>query len=185
MWPDETDALGIVASFTRNFEICGVQLKSYGSGSDNKALRFVSVIDQNLLNKAQEYGYVLGFTNDDTVDNKFINKNAYALVRNGAAGITVDCTGTDNTVCGDYGLHDSATGYKYITAVVKNIQDAGDIGENTKIIARPYIVLKSECVGLNNAPSVIYGQYMDAETGEAYCACSGSYTQIAALAAAQ
>ena len=179
--PDQ-DPWGEAMDFTQNFQICGTQIKNYGN-SENKALRFISVIDKKILYKAQEYGYVLGYTTQST-DNKFINQNAYELVINGSVGITVDCTGTDNEVFGDYGKHDTDKNYKYITVAVNNIQDADGIGEDTVIIARPYVVLKPG-FRVDGAPSVIYGQYMDAETGEAYCACSGSYTQIAALAAAQ
>lgn len=95
------------------------------------------------------------------------------LTRNGAYGVTLDCTDTDNDYFGDYGKHDTNKNYKYITAAVNNIQDGGEIGENSTIIARPYVVL--------NDDSVAYGQYIDVNTGEAYCACSGSYSYISSL----
>ena len=171
--PDKADPWGEAMGFTTNFEICGVQVKQ-SKDANNKALRFISVIDKNILSKAKEYGYVISYTNhSDTLSSQFINSNAYTLTRNGAYGVTLDCTGTDNDYFGDYGKHDTNKNYKYITAAVNNIQDGGEIGENTTIIARPYVVL--------NDDSVVYGQYMDVNTGETYCACSGSYSYISSL----
>ena len=81
-------------------------------------------------------------------------------------------------------MYSTDTDYKYITASVNNIQNAGEIGENTTIIARPYVVLKDE-YHADGSPQVIYGQYVDFSSGEDYCACSGSYRYIKSLAAAQ
>lgn len=182
MWPDENDPWGTQTDFSHNFEICGTQVKQY-SDANNKALRFISVIDSSIIDKAQEYGYIIGYTNQN-LDTKTINRNAFTLVRNGSYGMTVDCTGTDNTVYDEYGDPNENTNYKYVTAVVKNIQDAQNIDENTTIVARPYVLLKPEYRPANG-PSVIYGQYVDASTGEAYCACSGSYNHISSLTNAQ
>ena len=197
MRPNENDTVGQQADFTSNFEICGVQLKKDADNAENRALRFVSVIDKKILSKAQSYGYVIGYTkriNDtDGDERRFVNKSAYSLtvnldeqkaVTSANYGIAVDCTGTDNTVSGEYGMYSTDTDYKYITASVNNIQNAGEIGENTTIIARPYVVLKDE-YHADGSPQVIYGQYVDFSSGEDYCACSGSYRYIKSLAAAQ
>ncbi len=185
MRPDAADEWGDRTDFTENFEICGVQIKHDESNPSNNALRFVSVIDKNILDKAESYGYVIGYTNRSNLDNKTINRYAYSLVKdNDNYGITIDCTGTSNDQFGDYGLSGTTTNYKYITAAVNNIQDGGDVGVNTVIIARPYVVLKPE-YRASGGPSVIYGQYVDVSTGENYCSCSGSYTDVLALANAQ
>lgn len=179
MRPDDTDAWKDETDFTTNFEVIGVQLKKDEENLTNKALRFVSVIDKNILDKAEEYGYIIGYTDTQGLDSKLINRSAYGLVYNGNFGVKFDCTGTSNDVFGDYGKYATTTNYKYITAAVNNIQDV-DGGVNTTIIARPYVVLKDEYVGQtgSNNPKVIYGQYVDFTTGENFCACSSTYQNI-------
>ncbi len=179
MRPDADDEWGAETDFTGNFEICGVQIKHFDGDKENKALRFVSVIDRNILDKAESYGYVIGYSDNNT-DRKTINRNAFTLVKDGESGLTIDCTGTDNNTFGDYGKHNTNKNYKYITAAVNNIQDAEDIGVDTTIIARPYVELKDEYKPADG-PAVIYGQYTDASTGEAYPSCSCSYNYIARL----
>lgn len=177
MRPDENDDWKDETDFTTNFEICGVQIKKFSEGNENKALRFVSVIDKNILDKAESYGYVIG--KSDSSDYQTLNRFAYSLVKgNDARGVTMECTGSDNTVFGDYGKHDTTTNYKYITAAVEDIPD-GDV--NTTIIARPYVELKPEYVA-DGAPSVIYGQYVDFSTGDNYCSISTSYNHIYEMA---
>jgi hypothetical protein len=177
MRPDEGDAWKDETDFTSNFEICGVQIKKFSEGNENKALRFVSVIDKNILDKAKSYGYVIG--KSDSADYQTLNRFAYSLVKgNDARGVTMECTGSDNTVFGDYGKHDTTTNYKYITAAVEDIPD-NDV--DTTIIARPYVELKPEYVA-NDAPSVIYGQYVDFSTGDNYCSISTSYNHIYEMA---
>ncbi|MCR5653583.1 MAG: hypothetical protein K6F88_07250, partial [Ruminococcus sp.] len=189
MRPDADDPFKDTTDFTSNFEICGVQIKTDENNPENKALRFISVIDKHILSKAASYGYVIGYTNQ-SLDNKTINKFSYTLVKDGASGKTIDCTGSGNSTFGDYGSQDTDTNYKYITASVNNIPDSGGtINVNTKIIARPYVVLKDEYIArdpsdstIKVGPSVIYGQYIDISTGEASCACSGSYSYVSSLA---
>lgn len=182
MSSDEADLWADEADFTQNFEICGVQIKNVKRENGEKALRFVSVIDKNILDKAEEYGYVIA-RDEQGLDRETRNRSAYALIKDGQLGKTVDCTGSDNDYFGDYGKFDTNTSYKYVTAVVNNIGEAAEneVGVNTPVIARPYVVLKEEYRPANG-PSVIYGQYMDAATGEAFCACSGSFNYIEQLA---
>lgn len=190
MRPDENDPYAADTDFTSNFEICGVQRKETTDGS--KALRFISVVDKNILAKAKSYGWVIGYTTrnyTESTDNpnnpsetkpdyKPINRNAYILTKGGANVVTVDCTGSGNTTFGNYGSMGTDTNYKYITAAVNNIP-AADLDKT--IIARPYIELDSKWVG-TGAPSVIYGQYIDVSSGENFCACSGSWNYINSLA---
>ncbi len=190
MRPNSDDPMGLETDFTGNFEICGVQKKIVTGEEDNKAMRFVSVIDKDILAKAESYGYVIGKTNtpvekvDGKNDYKPINRLSYALVKDGANTLTVNCTNTDNTIAGKYGKCTTGiddTDYKYITVAIHNIQEAG---EDTTIVARPYVVLKDDFVR-TGAPKVIYGQYVDFSTGENYCSCSTSYSNLENLASAQ
>lgn len=181
MRPDAEDKWGDETDFTTNFEICGVQIRNDKDNPSNNALRFVSVIDQDLLSKAKSYGYVLGYTNQN-LDTKTINRYAYTLTTDGANSFVADCTETDNQLFGDYGKHDTVKNYKYVTVSVNNIQEVG--GQDTVIIARPYVELKDE-YKTDKSPSVIYGQYVDFTTGENFCACSGSYNKVLALANSQ
>lgn len=176
-WKDETD-------FTENFEICGVQMKKITEEEDNKALRFVSVIDKNILDKAKSYGYVIGYTKRNNLSREAINRFAFSLVKGGGAGLTVDCTGSSNDSFGAYGKAETNTNYKYVTAAVHHLEQLDENGQNdldTVIIARPYVELKSDYVA-TGGPSVIYGQYVDFNTGENFCACSGSYNDVLKLA---
>lgn len=192
MRPDSLDPYGEMTDFTENFEICGAQVKRDEENSENKALRFISVVDKKILNKAESYGWVIGYTNysftdsDGNPDLKPINRNAYTLVKGGNEKQmkTIDCTGTANTTFKEYGdPRENGKSYVYITAAVNSIQNATTLSGtplDTTIIARPYIELKPEYVGAG-APSVIYGQYVDVSTGEEFCACSGSYNYIRSL----
>lgn len=177
MRPDEEDQWKDETDFTENFEICGVQLKEYEEDTENKALRFVSVIDKKILEKAESYGYVIGKTNS-AESSEFINRNAFSLIKDSENAVTLDCTNTDNQVFGDYGKRDTTTNYKYITAAVNHIEDG--LGLDTTIIARPYVVLKDEFKA-ENGPKIIYGQYVNFSTGENYCACSTTYNNILAM----
>lgn len=191
MRPDATDEWGDKTDFTTNFEICGVQVKDVKGDEGDKALRFISVIDRDILERAESYGYVIGLIDKVNLGalgskdgglnadvTKTINRNAYSLVKDGTYGVTVDCTNSDNTYFGEYGKANSDKNYKYVTAAIHNIQASGDL--DTVIVARPYVVLKDEYRS-TNAPEVIYGQYIDFSTGEAFCACSGSFNYINGL----
>ncbi len=98
------------------------------NGSD---MRFVAVLDKDLLDDADDYGFVLAKvgTNKTCANTNFDNLK----VNMGNGEKTISAKGTYNTVCGtEYGDPASATPYKYITCAVNSVDDS------SKIVARFY-----------------------------------------------
>lgn len=104
-------------------QLLGVQVKSESFNS----VRFISVAASEVLNSAEDYGFVFNVVakNESTADiknnpEKYINGNT----------TFVSCKGTENSVAfGKYGnaVFDTAkqgyTRYKYLTAAINNIPD--------------------------------------------------------------
>ena len=98
------------------------------NGSD---MRFVAVLDTDLVQDADDYGFVLAKvgTNKNCANTNFDNLK----VDMGNGEKTISAKGTYNTVCGtEYGDPASATPYKYITCAVNSVDDS------SKIVARFY-----------------------------------------------
>ena len=100
-------------------------------------LRFVAVLDTDLVQDADDYGFVLAKvgTNKNCANTNFDNLK----VDMGNGEKTISAKGTYNTVCGDdnvsmaYGNpEDDSTDYKYVTCAVNGIDDS------SKIVARFY-----------------------------------------------
>lgn len=100
--------------------------------AEGKDLRFVAVLDYNLLKDAEDYGFVLAkVENTKTTTNT--NFNGLQVGR-GAGEKYISAKGTWNTVCGTseeemrYGNpDDDTTAYKYVTCAVNGIDDASKI----------------------------------------------------------
>lgn len=98
------------------------------NGSD---MRFVAVLDTELLNEADDYGFVLAKVGTNKTCDNTNFENLKANMGNGEK--TISAKGTYNTVCGtNYGDPASATPYKYITCAVNSVDDS------SKIVARFY-----------------------------------------------
>lgn len=98
------------------------------NGSD---MRFIAVLDKDLLDDADDYGFILGKVDGART---YADTNINKLVEGAATGIKkISAKGTYNTVCGtNYGDPASATPYKYITCAVNSVDDS------SKIVARFY-----------------------------------------------
>lgn len=140
--------------FTKNFELMGVQLKA----DADDAIRFVSVIDADLIAAADDYGYIIGTT---TKDRFTAMQNAGNITLDNVPHLAVSCKETDNQISGDYGLYDTETNYKYVTAAIENITDP-----NLTILARVYV----KC-----GDKTYYGDYITGTATYAGCATSLDY----------
>lgn len=122
--------------------LLGVQKKN---DEENNSMRFVSLISSDVLKNVKEYGYVFTRTSKNTDTAK---ENAGKLTLEN--GLKCDCTGTVNSMTGDYGSGDfNASSYKYVTAAVNNIS------EDKAIVARLYVI--------DNDGITHYGSYIDSE----------------------
>ena len=146
--------LSVSQRFTKNFELMGVQKKS----DADDAIRFVSVIDADLIAAADDYGYIIGTT---TKDRLTAMQNAGNITLDNVPHLAVSCKETDNQLSGDYGLYDTDTNYKYVTAAIENITDP-----NLTILARVYV----KC-----GDKTYYGDYITGTATYAGCATSLDY----------
>ncbi len=107
--------------------ILGVQKKN-DSVND---IRFITVISKEIMDLADDYGYVLAKAS--TTDYEAVRNNADKL------GITEDnkitCKNTTNTLSGDFGSNQDGNAYRYVTAAVNNVDN------DATVVARFYIVI--------------------------------------------
>ena len=99
-------------------------------------MRFIAVLDTDLVQDADDYGFVLAKANNT---NKTYAEINYDAIKAGDDRVkTISAKGTYNNVCGtgDYSAYgdptDDTTDYKYITCAVNNVTD------DDKVIARFY-----------------------------------------------
>ena len=120
--------------YYRNLTVLGVQKKEAIDTTDGQStgtdLRFVAVAKSELLEDAQDYGFMVASSAQGVwnTDKAVGNLTAEAFPNS-----KYTCKDTDNTICGDYGKCDTDTDYKYITLAVNGVD------ENTTIAARFYI----------------------------------------------
>lgn len=154
--PATDDTFGTANPFTKNFELMGIQTKAEVENS----LRFVSVIDAELLNIADDYGYIIGTTSKAKAD---AMTDAGQVTVDNASKYKVSCLGTSNSICGDYGKYDSKTSYKYITAAVENITNS-----SKTVFARVYVTVGDK---------TYYGDYING-SGTTYAGCATSLADL-------
>ncbi len=113
---DDTTLQNIPNEF-KNLQILGVQKKI-----DNikKSVRFVTVVNNNILKDAQDYGYIAVGAIDTAMARSFAE--SYTL-DTAPSGNVFCCKGKDNRISGDYGKASSNKPYKYVTFAVNNIAD--------------------------------------------------------------
>lgn len=128
------------ASGYNGLNLLGIQKKS---ADENDSMRFISLISSEVLKNAREYGYVFTATSKST---DIAKQNAGKLtIENGHK---YDCTGTLNSMTGEYGSADlDGSSYKYVTAAMNNI--TGD----KAVVARLYVI--------DNDGFTHYGTYID------------------------
>lgn len=123
--------------------LLGVQKKSV-AGEDTssqeveggKNIRFVAVLDKEILDAADDYGFVLAKVGSTRTYN---DTNIEGLKANWGNGEkTISAKGTSNNVCGNeaYGdPEDTSTSYKYVTCAVNGVDDS------SKVVARFYVTI--------------------------------------------
>ena len=120
--------------YYRNLTVLGVQKKEAITTTDGQStgtdLRFVAVAKSELLENAQDYGFMVA-TSAQSVWNT--DKQIGALTAEAFPNSKYTCKDTDNTICGDYGLCSTDTDYKYVTLAVNGVD------EDETIAARFYI----------------------------------------------
>ncbi len=143
---DDGNKFGLTCNYKKG-AILGVQLKSKAevdapvtseSGQETgKDVRFIAVLDTNILRDATDYGFVLAKVDKDT-NRKYSNTNFENLKANfGNGEKTISARDTFNNVCGDpaYGDPRLDTAYKYITCAVNGVAD------NEYVVARFYVTI--------------------------------------------
>ena len=97
--------------------LLGVQKKA---NTSNKSIRFITLVNREALNAADDYGYIaVGSTDMDSARSIV---ESYTLDKAPARHI-FSCKGSSNKISGDYGKDDADTNYKYVTYAVNNIAD--------------------------------------------------------------
>ena len=116
--PSSNDAFAKNTHLTSfsNFLLLGAQKKTEIKGRN--CVRFISVINTDILKDADEYGYIIAKSNLETatVQEKigqvqYDSKNIYKK----------NIKETSNKVSGDYGLYDTQTPYKYVTLGINDV----------------------------------------------------------------
>ncbi len=122
--PKGDDVLAANNNFStlKNFLILGVQKKP--EMTQRNCIRFVSVVNTDILKDADEYGYLLAKTSR-TGDSTYTDlRNKINKIEYGKPNIyQKNIKGTDNQISGDYGLYDTNTPYKYITLGINDVPD--------------------------------------------------------------
>lgn len=99
----------------KDIELLGVQKKNTG-----QSIRFVSVIDNEIAQDADDYGYIAVASNDVADARAKLEEFTYETAPENNIKA---CKGTSNNVSGDYGNYSSDKPYKYVTYAVNNISD--------------------------------------------------------------
>jgi hypothetical protein len=133
----DTADFGISNSF-RNLQILGVQKKN----DNTKSIRFVSVVDNKVIQDAADYGYIAVGAGDKDSARSIVESDSFNYENNRNV---FSCKGKNNKVSGDYGKYSTNTNYKYVTFAVNNIGDYAVavrfyvVDQNGKVYYSPYI----------------------------------------------
>ena len=147
-----------------NSEFLGVQIKN---DHDTKDIRFVSVLNEGIVSEAtkshdvDDYGFVVAKCSKPSTASAG-EDNIKTITVDNPSALAVSCKMTSNKICGDYGVYNFNTKYKYITLAINDVPD--DQG----FVVRSYIKMKSG--------RVYYANYGDSFTG-----CAMSYGQLESL----
>ena len=172
--PKNDDPLAQANSFSslKNFLILGVQKKPEMAGT--KSIRFVSVVNTNILRDAEEYGYILAKVNRDNIDtyktirgkiNQITYEKAYG--ENSGSLFVKNVKETDNRISGNYGKYNEDTPYKYVTLGLN------DIPEEKVFIVRFFVKKKID----DSRYTVQYADYYDSEKTK-HAGCSADWAAV-------
>ena len=146
-----------------NSELLGVQVKA--ASNNSKDIRFVAVINEGIVGDAtaqhdiEDYGFVVAGCSNISTEAEG-ESNIQKVTVDSPDVKTLSCRKTSNNLCGDYGIYNKSTKYKYVTLAVNNVNP------NQGFVVRFYIKTKSG--------RVYYSTYKTGYTG-----CAASYNRIA------
>ena len=170
---NDGNAFGINTTY-KNAKLLGVQKKDalpeaektsenqdQESGTD---LRFIAVINTELVKNADDYGFVVAKAGDSKVTADYAGKFDKLVANWGNGEKTISAKDTYNNVCGnsDYGDPTANTAYKYVTCAV-NGMDARD-----SVIARFFVKIGNK---------YYYSDYTDLY-GNDYTGCVAFYSAL-------
>ena len=158
------DTLAAANGYTSlfNLKILGVQKKTEQdklTSNSGRDMRFVTVVNTDILKDADEYGYV--FAKFDSKEAARIHANE--ILVGAQKTITKKCTGTDNTISEGYGIYATDTAYKYVTASVNGVDDG------YAVAARFYV---------KKGDTYYYADYTN-KNNETYDVCAAAYSDLA------
>ena len=151
----------------KNFLLLGVQ-KKISEHDGGSSLRYVTVVNTDILKDADEYGYIIAQTSKSKSD---INTEMIAGIKYDNTGIyKKDIKGSSNTISGDYGKYNSDTHYKYVTLGIDDILE-----DNKTLVVRFYV---------KKGNKISYAKYFNTK-GEELDGCAASYNDVINAANAQ
>lgn len=127
--------LGVQKKAKASVDAATTSDKGAQEAAEGSDMRFVAVLDTEILQGADDYGFVLAKVGSgkNTTNTNFDNLKAHF----GNGEKTVSAKDTYNNICGNekYGdPTDDSTSYKYVTCAVNGVDDS------SKIVARFYVV---------------------------------------------
>lgn len=164
--PQPTDELAQKNNYPtlRNFVILGVQKKP--EITHRNCMRFVTVVNTNILKDADEYGYIIAKqarTNENTY--KDIREKIGQIELNKANTYHENIKATSNKISGDFGNYNAETPYKYVTLGLNDIPD------DVVFIVRFYV---------KKGTTIQYADYFDNNLAK-HDGCSADWGAIANL----
>ncbi len=147
----------------KNFLILGVQKKT--EMTTRNCIRFVSVVNTDILRDAKEYGYIIARISTSSMN--------YVTARSKIGQVTYespniykkDIKGTSNKVSGNYGKYDEDTPYKYVTIGINDVPD------DVVFMARFYVIDKND--------NITYADYYNSGN-ERFDGCAADWNTITA-----
>ena len=151
---DDTELTGIGNSF-KNLQILGVQTKNAAYSKTND-IRFVAVINNEILKDADDYGFIAAGSADREAAQ---NKISALTLENAKSYNLFSCRNSNNSISGDYGKYSADKKYKYVTLAIN------DIGNNNAAVK--FYVKKGS--------TTYYASYINSSEVEAdYCIANWS-----------
>ena len=133
----------------KNFLIVGVLKKP--EMTERNAIRFVSVVNTEILKDAKEYGYIVAKkTKSEGVTYESLREKIDQIKIDSSKVYVENVKGTSNKISSIYGQYDSDTPYKYVTLGIN------DVPEDVILLARFYVKDKSNNIQYADYYTQIY-----------------------------
>lgn len=146
----------------KNFQILGVQKRTTLSGGNG--MRFVTVVNTDILKDADEYGYIaakVAKADDDSYKTVRGRINDDRMSYNTEGIYKKNIKESNNIISGDYGKYNTDTAYKYVTLAIN------DVPESDVVAVRFYV---------KKGNKVQYAKYI--KDGTEYNGCAADWKCI-------